>query len=78
MTKPTKSKERVLQPHTRVYEPEYAIKNDDGTVFYHRPTIELRSNSVKVKIENCPNVGMKQTKELLKNIINDLDSNKLK
>jgi len=67
--------ENKLEPHTRIYQPEYGIKNDDGTTFYHRPNIYIKSNGdIKVQMDNCYQVGVKQTKELLKKISKTLES----
>ncbi len=63
---------KELKPHTLIYEPEYAIKNEDGTVFYHRPTIKKRSNgNILIELESHQ-VGVKQTVQLLRNIIKTL------
>lgn len=53
-----------------IYEPEYAIKNDDGIVWYHRPKISQKmGTSGGFNIELNSTVGKKQTVELLENLI---------
>jgi len=62
-----------MKPHTQIYELEFAIKNDDGSTFYHRPELKIKSNGMLeiIKVTDY-GIGQKQMILLLKKITKTL------
>ncbi len=65
-----------MKPHTQIYELEFAIKNDDGLTFYHRPELKIKSNgTIEINRITDYGIGQKQMILLLKKITKALLDN---
>jgi len=67
-----------MKPHTQIYELEFAIKNDDGSTFYHTPELKIKSNrTIEINRITDYAIGQKQMILLLKKItkaLSELDN----